>query len=446
MNELDPDAKFRDAEIRAALHAVTSSKTFDGANRLQAFLTYVVEESLAGRAKLIRAKRIAEDVYDRPPDIGNEQEALVRVDAGRLRRRLDLYYAEEGRDADIRIVIKPGGYAPSFDIRPQAAPVERATSVAPGAAPVWLGKRWAGYGLAAAAGAVIMFVISLVGSVDEKLAPPETTDRATGAATVAAKRQAVFDHSPAALQARSFAAEARELIFPPLDASRLKAAIEICQRVLQIDPGYYGGHACAAHAKAFIAFLSNSSAQRDEILAAARAHADQAVKIAPEQSLTQSARAFVLFVEGDYDRALETSRRAVRLDPADRFSGDFHGMMTVFNGDAPTLLKRPNDAKAPLHPFILSAAHLFSGNYQDAAALVRRAAEIEGSSSALMTAILVAAHEGAGQTADARRHYDKLMAGWPDYDARRSLRRLFRYEKDADLIADLVVSVDAATD
>lgn len=79
---------------------------------MQAFLAYVVEEALAGRGDLIRAKTIVEDVYGRSPGEGRDPMAVVCVDAGRLRRRLSGYYAGSGSEAALRIHIDAGGYAP----------------------------------------------------------------------------------------------------------------------------------------------------------------------------------------------------------------------------------------------------------------------------------------------------------------------------------------------
>ena len=80
-SELDSD------QVRAALDSVLGSEAFDGATRLQEFLAYVVEATLEGRRDRIPAKQISEDVYGRPAGKGIDNENVVRVDAGRLRRR-----------------------------------------------------------------------------------------------------------------------------------------------------------------------------------------------------------------------------------------------------------------------------------------------------------------------------------------------------------------------
>ena len=74
--------------ITDALGRVLASEGFAASPRLQQFLTYVVEETIAGRGQSIRGKTIAADVYGR--DLGEAgAQNIVRVEARRLRRLLD---------------------------------------------------------------------------------------------------------------------------------------------------------------------------------------------------------------------------------------------------------------------------------------------------------------------------------------------------------------------
>ena len=103
-------------EIRAQLRRITHSRVFADALKLQQFLVYVVEESVAGRADRIKGFTVALDVFhlDHPKDA--QTSTIVRVEAGRLRRRLVEYYAEEGRSDPIRIEIPKGAYVPRFEV------------------------------------------------------------------------------------------------------------------------------------------------------------------------------------------------------------------------------------------------------------------------------------------------------------------------------------------
>ena len=68
--------------VRMGLARILASPAFAKSERLRDFLTYIVEESLAGRGELIVGKTIAEDVYGRTPEDGSDN--IVRVDARRL--------------------------------------------------------------------------------------------------------------------------------------------------------------------------------------------------------------------------------------------------------------------------------------------------------------------------------------------------------------------------
>jgi hypothetical protein len=106
--------KPRDKEIRTELDRVLQSQIFEQAGRSTEFLRYVVEEALAGRAERLKGYTIAVAVFDRPADFDAQTDPLVRVEAGRLRRRLMEYYIGEGHDDHVRIELPRGGYEPRF--------------------------------------------------------------------------------------------------------------------------------------------------------------------------------------------------------------------------------------------------------------------------------------------------------------------------------------------
>jgi hypothetical protein len=76
------------AEVRAGLERVLASRCFEQAARSSAFLRFVVEQTLAGQGDRLKGYTIAVEVFARPPDFDAQTDPLVRVEAGRLRRRL----------------------------------------------------------------------------------------------------------------------------------------------------------------------------------------------------------------------------------------------------------------------------------------------------------------------------------------------------------------------
>lgn len=102
-------------DIRGALARVLASDTFSNAPTLSAFLRYVTEETLAGRADRLKAYSIAVSALERPEDFNPNDNALVRVQARRLRDALARYYVGEGADDPIRITLPVGTYVPTFE-------------------------------------------------------------------------------------------------------------------------------------------------------------------------------------------------------------------------------------------------------------------------------------------------------------------------------------------
>jgi adenylate cyclase len=100
-------------DIREQLERVISSPEFPGVGRAAAFLRYVVSETLEDRGNRIKAYSIAIEVFGR--DAGfTQDDPVVRIEAGRLRRSLERYYLVAGQHDPVRIDIPKGGYIPTF--------------------------------------------------------------------------------------------------------------------------------------------------------------------------------------------------------------------------------------------------------------------------------------------------------------------------------------------
>ncbi|HMB77771.1 MAG TPA: tetratricopeptide repeat protein [Kiloniellaceae bacterium] len=101
-------------DVRAQLDKILNSQIFLQQKRRSAFLTYVVEETLAGRTRALKGVSIAMSVFDRDETFDQRVDPIVRLEARRLRSDLDSYYAGEGRWDPVRIALPKGGYVPSF--------------------------------------------------------------------------------------------------------------------------------------------------------------------------------------------------------------------------------------------------------------------------------------------------------------------------------------------
>lgn len=109
-------------EICDHLQKVLACAGFDASERNKRFLSYVVSETLEGRGNRIKAYNIALGVFDREADFDPLTDPIVRIEAGRLRRSLELYYLTAGRADRIRIDIPKGSYVAAFSYADQPEP------------------------------------------------------------------------------------------------------------------------------------------------------------------------------------------------------------------------------------------------------------------------------------------------------------------------------------
>jgi hypothetical protein len=100
--------------IRDELRAILASRYFCHSRRYPALLRYLVENTLAGRADLLKERTLSTEVFERPASHDMTSDSIVRYTVGEVRKRLALYYSGEGRNATVRISLPLGSYIPEF--------------------------------------------------------------------------------------------------------------------------------------------------------------------------------------------------------------------------------------------------------------------------------------------------------------------------------------------
>ena len=120
-------------EVKREIRAISESSTFSHSVRQTKLLEYICNKVLLGEAEHIKAATIAMEVFGRPWDFDETKDAIVRVEAHRLRRKLAKYYDEQGADDPLRIVLTPGKYIPEFQLNDVSAeqPMEPTAPSAP---------------------------------------------------------------------------------------------------------------------------------------------------------------------------------------------------------------------------------------------------------------------------------------------------------------------------
>ena len=124
-----------DVVIRAELERILASEVFSRSQQLRRFLTFIVDQRLAGQGQSLKESVLAHELYGKGTDFDGGADPVVRVDARRLRDKLREYY--QGRSDPVVISLPKGTYVPVFEhnsVSPATAP-----PVAPGRARITLG-------------------------------------------------------------------------------------------------------------------------------------------------------------------------------------------------------------------------------------------------------------------------------------------------------------------
>jgi serine/threonine-protein kinase len=117
----DGDHITREA-LAAELDRICESPAFRHSLRHQQFLRHLLACKAAGRFAALREIALGIDFFRRPASTYDpKSDPVVRVEAGRLRQRLDRYYHGAGAAAPFEILLDKGSYVPVFRVRAAAA-------------------------------------------------------------------------------------------------------------------------------------------------------------------------------------------------------------------------------------------------------------------------------------------------------------------------------------
>ena len=100
--------------VRAQLERILNSRAFARSPRISRFLTFVVEETLQGQEDKLKEYLLGVEVFGRMESFDPRIDSIVRVEARRLRYKLEKYYESEGREDTVFIQLRKGCYVPTF--------------------------------------------------------------------------------------------------------------------------------------------------------------------------------------------------------------------------------------------------------------------------------------------------------------------------------------------
>lgn len=101
-----------DTEQKKCLDKILNSREFAGSKIYDSYLTYLVEAKNAG--KELKETTIAFEFFGKDASFNPAEDTIVRSHTYHLRKKLESYYANEGRDDKCRLKIPKGHYEVKF--------------------------------------------------------------------------------------------------------------------------------------------------------------------------------------------------------------------------------------------------------------------------------------------------------------------------------------------
>jgi hypothetical protein len=109
------------ARLHKHLKEVIEGEAFKGSHRSGQFLAYIVDEAIAGRFTALKERIIGVKLFGRDPSYDTGEDAIVRVTASDVRRRLLQHYGKYGFTSEFRISLPLGSYIPEITREPLKA-------------------------------------------------------------------------------------------------------------------------------------------------------------------------------------------------------------------------------------------------------------------------------------------------------------------------------------
>jgi hypothetical protein len=102
-----------DAQVREHLDIILASDEFSASRRASELLQHLVERAQAGDTASLKERLLGVDIFHRRSDYDTSTDAIVRVTANDVRRRLAQFYSRHP-DQPLRISLPLGSYVPDF--------------------------------------------------------------------------------------------------------------------------------------------------------------------------------------------------------------------------------------------------------------------------------------------------------------------------------------------
>jgi hypothetical protein len=106
------------AAVRLELEAMLADPIFVQSSRCKRFLSFIVEQTLAGNGSQLKERTVGIAAFERANDYDTGDDSIVRVTANEVRKRISQFYQGSSRTHLIQIELPRGSYVPEFRIQP----------------------------------------------------------------------------------------------------------------------------------------------------------------------------------------------------------------------------------------------------------------------------------------------------------------------------------------
>ena len=107
-------------QLKEHLKEIAEGSAFSGSDRCKQFLLYIVTQATTGNFKSLKERVIGVELFGRSPDYNTSEDAIVRVTASDVRKRLREHYRKSGASR-FQISVPVGSYIPEIIVTSELA-------------------------------------------------------------------------------------------------------------------------------------------------------------------------------------------------------------------------------------------------------------------------------------------------------------------------------------
>ena len=111
-----PKTRAEHQKIVAQMELILASQHFSHSKRSQLLFRYIVAKTLQGQVSILKERTLGVEVFERAPDYDTNEDPIVRMTAGEVRRRIAQYYHDPAHRDEPQIDLPSGSYTAQFHL------------------------------------------------------------------------------------------------------------------------------------------------------------------------------------------------------------------------------------------------------------------------------------------------------------------------------------------